>query len=85
VQSGNYFRIRNMQLGYTLPQTLMDRLHLTRLRIYVNAQNAFNFFKYKGFSPEIGRVAGANPTNTGIDTNVYPLSATYNFGLNLTL
>ncbi|HTI10886.1 MAG TPA: SusC/RagA family TonB-linked outer membrane protein [Puia sp.] len=85
VQSGSYFRIRNMQLGYTLPKALMDRLKLTRLRIYVNAQNAFNFFKYKGFSPEIGRVAGANPTNTGIDTNVYPLSATYNFGLNLTL
>lgn len=85
VQSGSYFRVRNIQLGYTLPSDIANRWRMKRLRIYANAQNAFNFFKYKGFSPEVGRVAGQNPTNTGIDTNVYPLSATYNFGVNLTL
>ena len=80
VESGSYFRIRNMQLGYTLPSALVSRWHMQRLRIYVNAQNAFNFFSYKGFSPEVG----GTPTNAGIDTNVYPLYATYNFGVNLT-
>ena len=80
VESGSYFRIRNAQLGYTLPQNLINRLGIKRFRVYVNAQNALNFFKYKGFSPEVG----GSPTNAGIDANVYPLYATYNFGVNVT-
>ena len=52
---------------------------MKQLRVYVNAQNAFNFFSYKGFSPEIGGSA----LDRGIDTNVYPLYATYNFGVNV--
>jgi len=80
VEDGSYIRIRNLQLGYTLPGGLMQKWHLQRLRVYANAQNPFNFFKYKGFSPEVG----GSPTNAGIDTNVYPLYATYNFGINLT-
>jgi TonB-linked SusC/RagA family outer membrane protein len=82
VENGDYFRIRNVQLGYTLPSKWIDRWHLSRLRVYFNAQNPFTFFKYKGFSPEI---IGGGPTGSGIDANVYPLSATYNFGVNLSL
>jgi TonB-linked SusC/RagA family outer membrane protein len=80
VEDGSYFRIRNMQLGYTLPLALAQRIHAKNLRAYVNAQNAFNFFKYRGFSPE---VSGGSPTSRGIDVSVYPLSATYNFGVNV--
>jgi TonB-linked SusC/RagA family outer membrane protein len=80
VENGSYFRIRNIQLGYTLPTTLINRWHLSRLRVFVNAQNPFTFFKYNGFSPEI---IGGGPTGSGIDANVYPLSAIYNFGVNL--
>lgn len=84
VEDGSYFRVRNMQLGYTVAHSLTDRWKLGSLRVYVNAQNAFNFFKYKGFSPEVGTQPGQNPTNTGIDINTYPLFATYNFGVNVT-
>jgi TonB-linked SusC/RagA family outer membrane protein len=84
VESGNYLRVRNMQLGYTLSHTLTDRWKIRSLRFYVNAQNAFNFFKYKGFSPEVGTQPGQNPTNTGLDVNTYPLYTTYNLGVNLT-
>lgn len=80
VESGSYFRIRNIQLGYTLPGASVSKLKLSRVRIYANAQNAFNFFSYRGFSPEVG----GGPTNAGLDANVYPLYATYNFGLNVT-
>jgi TonB-linked SusC/RagA family outer membrane protein len=80
VEDGSYFRIRNMQLGYTLPLAAAQKIRAKNLRAYVNAQNAFNFFKYRGFSPEI---FGGNPTNRGIDVSVYPLSATYNFGVNV--
>lgn len=82
IESGSYFRIRNVQLGYVLPSSLTNRWHLSRLRVYLNAQNPFTFFKYNGFSPE---VVGGGPTGSGIDANVYPLSATYNFGVNITL
>ncbi|MDQ6478625.1 TonB-dependent receptor [Dyadobacter sp. LHD-138] len=83
VQSGSYFRVRNAQLGYTFPAKITDRLKLKKLRIYANAQNALNFFKYKGLSPEV-RANENKPTQAGIDANVYPLSATYNFGINVT-
>jgi len=80
VQDGSYFRIRNLQLGYTLPSSLMNRLKISKLRVFANAQNAFNFFKYKGFNPEVG----GDPTRAGVDSNVQPLYATYNLGVSLT-
>ena len=81
VTSGAYFRVRNAQLGYTIPECYdQAKLGIRSLRIYANAQNAINVFGYKGFSPEVGCVPG----NLGIDANVYPLYATYNFGVNVT-
>jgi len=80
VENGSYLRIRNVQLGYTIPRSLISRWKIERIRFYVNAQNALNFFKYTGFTPEVG----GGPTNGGIDNGVYPLSATYNFGVNVT-
>jgi hypothetical protein len=79
VEDGSYFRVRNIQLGYTLASRMTDRWKIKKLRVFVNAQNAFNFFSYRGFSPEIS----GSPLNAGIDANVYPLSAIYNFGVNL--
>ena len=80
VSSGAYFRVRNAQLGYTFPVATTGKLGIRSLRIYANAQNAINVFGYKGFSPEVG----GGPTGLGIDANVYPLYATYNFGVNVT-
>lgn len=80
VEKGDYFRIRNLQLGYALPSAITDNWKIQRVRFYVNAQNAFNFFSYTGFTPEVG----GGPTSGGIDNGVYPLSATYNFGVNVT-
>ncbi|HWD90402.1 MAG TPA: TonB-dependent receptor [Mucilaginibacter sp.] len=80
VTSGAYFRLRNAQLGYTLPQSITGHWGIRSLRVYANAQNAINIFGYKGFSPEVGGAA----TGLGIDANVYPLYATYNFGVNVT-
>ncbi|QHS54703.1 TonB-dependent receptor [Mucilaginibacter sp. 14171R-50] len=80
VEDGSYFRIRNLQLGYTLPSAITNSLKIAKVRLYANAQNAFNFFSYKGFSPEVG----GGPTRAGVDVNVYPLYATYNFGVNVT-
>lgn len=80
VERGDYIRIRNLQVGYNINQKVLNRWKLQKMRFFLNAQNPFTYFKYKGFTPEIG---GA-PMNTGIDLNVYPLSATYNVGINVT-
>jgi len=80
VTSGAYFRVRNIQLGYTLPGNVLRSIGVQSVRLFANAQNAINVFGYKGFSPEVG----GGPTNEGIDANVYPLYATYNVGLNVT-
>ncbi|MFT3932576.1 MAG: TonB-dependent receptor [Chitinophagaceae bacterium] len=80
VENGSYFRIRNVQLGYTCKLSSgMKNIGIQKLRVFANTQNPFTFFKYKGFSPEVG----GGPGNTGIDTQIYPLSATYNLGVNL--
>lgn len=80
VESGDYIRIRNLQVGYNLPTSLVSKWAMQAFRIYLNAQNPVTWFDYNGFSPEVG---GA-PVSQGIDRNVYPLSATYNFGVNVT-
>ncbi len=80
VESGAYFRVRNAQLGYTLPGVSLKKYGVQKIRFYVNAQNAINIFGYHGFTPEIGGGVG----NMGIDNEVYPLFATYNFGVNVT-
>lgn len=80
VENGSYFRVRNAQLGYTIPSYVSEKVKINKIRVYVNAQNAVNLFSYKGFSPEIG----GNATVAGVDVNVYPLYATYTFGVNVT-
>jgi len=82
VEDGSYIRIRNINAGYNIRS--LKRWKISNLRVFVALQNPFNFFKYKGFSPEI-TAAGNSPINAGIDAGVYPLSAYYNFGFSINL
>lgn len=86
VESGAYIRLRNVQLGYTLPAGLLSKWKMQKVRVFANAQNAINLFGYKGFSPEVGKptVGNYSPLRAGVDANVYPLYATYNLGVNVT-
>ncbi|MGL4780708.1 MAG: SusC/RagA family TonB-linked outer membrane protein [Bacteroidales bacterium] len=75
VEKGNYFRVQNIQLGYTFENIARQNKKGPALRLYVNADNPFTFFKYNGFTPEIG---------SGFDTTTYPMASTYTFGVRLT-
>lgn len=75
LESGAYFRLKNLQLGYTLPETLTYRLGLRNVRFYVQGSNVFTCTKYKGFDPEV---------NGGVDYGNYPQSRTFIFGVNIT-
>jgi len=81
VEDGSYIRIRNVQVGYNLPKSFANSLSITRLRLYVSAQNPWTSFKYHGFSPEI---TNNDRVQMGIDNNIYPISAIYTLGMNLT-
>lgn len=80
IEDGSFFRIKNVQLGYTFSRATLKRMGLKTLRIYVNAQNLATFTNSTGFTPEIGGSA----TSFGVDNGTYPVPAIYTGGLNLT-
>ena len=79
VKNGNYMRVKNVILGYTLPSRLTRKVFISNLRLYVSAENLLTFTKYEGFDPEIS----SGGTSLGIDRGVYPQARTYTFGVNL--
>lgn len=79
IEDGSFFRVRNIQLGYTFGQNLLNRAGIKSLRVYVNAQNIGTFANNTGYTPEIGGSA----TAFGIDNGTYPVPAIYSAGLNL--
>ena len=80
VFDGSYFRIRQLQLGYTLPTGVAERAHLRTARIYVSLDDYFTFTRYPGLDPE-GGSGGSN--SLGIDRGVYPLPKKVLVGLSL--
>lgn len=80
VYDGSYLRLKNIQLGYTLPSHLTKKAFVSSLRFYVAAENLLTFTKYHGFDPEIS----SGGTSLGIDYGVYPQARTLTVGANLT-
>jgi hypothetical protein len=78
VESGDFFRLKNITLGYTLPQSLTENLHLSRARFYITGQNVFVITKYNGMDPELGLVDGNTQVN--VDYAQYPQSRTWTIG-----
>lgn len=81
VQDGSYLRLKNIQLGYTLPRNLTQKVHVDRLRFFVMGENLITWTKYWGFDPEIG----SGSTSLGVDYGVYPQARTWSVGFNITL
>ena len=83
IQDGSYFRLKNLQLGYTLPENLTRKVFVSKFRVYVAAENLFTATKYHGFDPEIAPTT-ADGTTQGVDFGVYPQARTWTVGFNLT-
>ncbi|MDR0791936.1 MAG: TonB-dependent receptor [Chitinophagaceae bacterium] len=83
IEDGSFLKLKNFSAGYTLPENITKRVSISRLRIYVSAQNLFVFTKYSGADPEIG-IQSSNATQNGIDNGTYPSSRYFTFGLNVT-
>jgi len=88
VEKGDFVKVRNVSLGYTLPQNLVGRINLSNVRVYVAALNVLTFTNYSGFDPEIqsnGESVANQVTNGGpsVDRNAAPLARTLNVGINI--
>ena len=80
IEDGSFFRVRNIQLGYTVDSNFLERVYLSSLRVYANVQNLKTWTRNTGYTPEIGGSA----LSFGIDGGTYPLPMIYTLGINLT-
>lgn len=79
VEDGTFVKIKNIQLGYNLPETLLEMIGFKQLRIYGQVKNAFTFTDYSGYDPEIS----SGVLDTGIDRGTYPQPRVWSVGINV--
>jgi TonB-linked SusC/RagA family outer membrane protein len=86
LENGSYLRMKNVQLSYKLPASLIKRVGIEQLQVYLQAQNLFTITKYTGLDPEINLRAYSpnNDRHMGVDEGAYPTSKVYLIGANLT-
>ena len=75
IEDGSYLRVKNVQLGYTIPKSITEKVSINRLRVYISGNNLLTFTKYTGYDPEVG--------NRGVDYGNYPQSRTLLVGVNI--
>ncbi|WP_321332363.1 TonB-dependent receptor [uncultured Bacteroides sp.] len=76
VEDGSYLRMKVLQLGYQLPQNYIRKMSVSKLRLFVQAENLFTVTNYSGLDPEVG-------TRNGFDGGTYPQARTFTFGANI--
>lgn len=81
LENGNFVRLRQLQLGYTLPSSLTKKVYIEKLRFYVSGENLFTITAYDGIDSEFSR---SNVLNTGIDKLIYPFTRSFTVGAQLT-
>jgi hypothetical protein len=84
IENGAFLRLRNLQIGYTLPTAIASKAAMTRARIYVAAQNLFTITKYSGYDPEVGSFTGGTRVQSaGVDFGRYPAARMFTVGINV--
>lgn len=90
IEDGSYLRVKSLTLGYNLPKTLLEKIRISRLQVYVTSENLLTFTKYSGFDPEVSAFNATTQDNTskntapGVDYGTYPQSRDFIIGLNVT-
>ena len=80
IEDGSFMRLKNLQIGYTLPQNVIQKVGLSTAKVYVQGLNLFTLTKYSGLDPDLNNGADIN---FGVDQGAYPLVKTFTLGLNL--
>ncbi len=84
IEDGSFLRLQNMQIGYNFPTNLIEPLHISNLRLYVQGSNLFTITGYSGLDPELSNAFGSE-INRGVDIGGWPISRQFLVGLNITL
>ncbi len=82
LEDGSYLRLKNISLGYTLPERLTKKIGLSKLRVYATGQNLITITDYSGFDPEVSTFGETN-TAPGTDFLTFPQARVVLFGLNV--
>jgi len=87
IEDGSYLRMKNLVVGYTLPNNLTSKINVQKIRIYGGARNLFTLTKYTGISPDVAgkspETAGMGILELGVDLGVYPVTRMFYFGANI--
>ena len=82
IESGSFLRLKNITVGYTFNPKLLKKMHMDKLRIYLNVENLHVFTKYSGYDPQANRYGNSNQF-LGYDRNWYPQARTVTGGVSL--
>jgi len=77
LEKGDYLRLKTIQVGYTIPSDIMDKIGVQKLRLFLTGENLLTLTEYTGYDPEIGGDI------LGIDKGYYPQARTFMLGLNV--
>jgi hypothetical protein len=78
LENGSYLKLKNLQLGYSLPSDLTRKFYVQNLRLYVSAQNLWTITKFKGYDPEL---ICSDVFAQGYDSGQYPNARQYSIGV----
>lgn len=82
IEDGTFVRLKNISLGYYLPASLLDKLNIQSLKVYVSGQNLMTITDYTGFDPEVSSSSdSSNDVDAGVDNGEYPTSKSVTVGL----
>lgn len=80
VEDGSFLRLQTIQLGHSLPKSILEKIQLDQFRLFVTAENILTLTRYKGYDPSAS--SGA-PIGSGIDNGFYPIPKTITAGVNI--
>ncbi len=81
IEDGSFLRLKNITLGYTLPEKWTKKIYVSKLRVYATAQNLFCLTKYSGYDPEVSTLT--SPLTPAFDWGAYPKSLVLTMGLDI--
>lgn len=88
LENGSYFRMKSLQIGYTIPSEVLSKVFMTSARVYISANNLFTITQYKGYDPDFysGDLSSEASAllNRGVDMGNYPLSRSFRIGFQVT-
>lgn len=92
ISDGSYMRIKQLQVGYTLPKSILLKAGISSMRVFLSLDDYFTFTDYKGIDPEVGSAdalqgAGSSSSDTrqGVDRGLYPVAGKVMFGISINL